>query len=215
MHRAYSVIDVKSMDDEKRLIRGWATTPTPDRARDVIDPMGVKVAADIPLFMHHDQKLVVGRAVFGRPEKKGIPFEATLPKVVEAGSLRDRVDEAWQSVKYRLITAVSVGFLPVREKIEQLKNGGLLFPESEVIELSLVPMPMNAEAVITQFRSAHDDSSRDALIAAIKSADHAILRAAPGASRVVRLDTSLTKASPSPGVSGHQQTRRPGVVYLK
>jgi uncharacterized protein len=215
MDRAYSVIDIKSMDDEERVIRGIATTPTPDRVKDVIEPMGAKFGRDLPLFMHHDSRLIVGRAVFGKPSADGIPFEARLPRIAEAGSLRDRVDEAWQSVKYRLITGVSIGFKPVRDKIEQLKTGGLRFLESEILELSLVPIPMNSEAVITQFRSAEGGiEARIALLSSIKSADEAIRRAAFGVRSVVRLDPAPAASGDStPGDSG-SQARRKGVVYL-
>jgi hypothetical protein len=153
MNRAYSVFEVKDFDDEKRIIRGMATTPTPDRTGDIVEPLGVTAMETIPLFLYHDSRLTVGTVRLGKPTKKGIPFEANIPKIVEAGSLRDRVDEAWQMVKYKLIAAVSIGFKPVYEKIEQLKNGGLRFVESEVLELSLVPIPMNSEATITQIKS--------------------------------------------------------------
>lgn len=212
MNRAYCVVDVKSMDEEKRLIRGWATTPTPDRALDVVEPMGVKSMPDIPLFLHHDSRLVVGRAILGKPTAKGVPFEASLPMVQEEGTLKQRIAEAWQSVKYRLITGVSIGFQP--EKVEQLKSGGLRFLECEVLELSLVPVPMQAEALITQFRSTDASAqARAALLTSIKSADQAIRRAASGARPVVRLDPRpVETGTPSPGASGTQ--RRKGVVYL-
>lgn len=216
-HRAYSVIDVKSMDDEQRVIRGMATTPTPDRAFDVINPFGVKVAADIPLFMHHKSQLVVGRATLGRPTEHGIPFEARIPKIAELGLLRDRVDEAWQSVKYKLITAVSIGFQPVMEKVKQLKGGGLQFDECEVLELSLVPIPMQAEALITQFRGTDCSAqARTQLLTEIKSADQALRRAAIGARPLLRLDTApAVTGNQIPGDSGQQQrVRRKGVLYL-
>src|SRR5690606_23631006 len=41
-NRAYSVLEVKSVDEGRRVIRGIATTPTVDRVGDIIDPMGVK-----------------------------------------------------------------------------------------------------------------------------------------------------------------------------
>lgn len=219
MKVAYSVIDVKSMDEEERLITGIATTPTPDRVEDIVEPLGVKVAPDIPFFMHHDSRLVVGRAMFGKPTSTSIPFRARLPKIAERGALRDRVEEAWQSVKYGLITAVSIGFMPVRDKIEILKTGGVRFLETEVFELSLVPIPANSDAVITQFKSgnAGHDAARIALIQAVKSANQAYIRTAIGVRPVVRLDVApATSGDARPGVSGPaaEPTRRKGVVYL-
>jgi HK97 family phage major capsid protein/HK97 family phage prohead protease len=186
MDRAYSIITVKEMNEDRRVIRGMATTPEVDRQGDIVDPFGVKVADDIPLFLYHDSNQTVGRAKFGAPTKEGIPFEARIPVVKEAGRLKDRVDEAWQMVKYNLITGVSIGFRAMENGYERMKNGGLKFTATEVLELSLVPVPANASATIT----------------AIKSADQAA-RAASGAKGqpVVR----LSKAGPpgnSPGVPG-------------
>lgn len=215
IYRAYSVVDVKAMDDTKRTIEGMATTPTPDRVGDIVVPEGVRSMADIPLFMHHDSRLVVGRTVLGKATKKGVPFTATMPLVAEAGALRDRIEEAWQSVKYQLITGVSIGFKPVWDKVEKLKDGGMKFLECEVLELSLVPVPMQAEALITQFRSATSgDGARAALIQAVKSNHQAMRRAALGARPVIRLDLAPAKPGTTnlPGASGAE--RRKGVIYL-
>jgi hypothetical protein len=40
-NRAYSLITIKSVDGERRVITGIATTPAPDLDGDVIEPMGV------------------------------------------------------------------------------------------------------------------------------------------------------------------------------
>ena len=186
MDRAYSLITVKSMDDERRVIRGMATTPEVDRMGDIVDPMGVKVAEDIPLFLYHDSNLTVGRAKFGKPTKDGIPFEAHLPQVKEAGRLKDRVDEAWQMVKYRLITGVSIGFQALEDGVERMKSGGLKFLKTEVLELSLVPVPANASATIHSIKSM-DEQHRAA----------------------------LGPASPPPGASGMQQPPSGGFSFSR
>lgn len=161
--KAHSLIEVKEFQDgEMRTLKGIATSPRVDRVGDIVEPMGVQVADDIPLFLHHDSRLVVGRAKFGNPTKAGIPFEATIPNVTEEGALKARVDEAWQSVKYRLITAVSIGFRSIGGKVEQLKGGGLRFLETEVVELSLVPVPAQPDAVISQFKSMSDSEAAEA-----------------------------------------------------
>lgn len=154
--RAYSVLEIKEIDDEQRVIRGIATTPSTDRVGDIVEPLGVKVAPDIPMFLYHDSRMTVGRARFGKATKTGIPFEATIPKVKEPGRLQDRVDEAWQMLKYRLITAVSIGFNVLEDGYEIMKNGGIHYLKTEVLELSLVPVPAQAEATITSIKSIDD-----------------------------------------------------------
>ena len=104
MNRAYSILNVKSMDVEQRILRGTATTPTPDRLGDVIDPMGVTFAPDLPLLWQHKTDKPVGRVKFSQPTETGIEFEAQIQKSegVQSATLRDRLDEAWESVKLGL-----------------------------------------------------------------------------------------------------------------
>lgn len=164
--RAYSVIVAKSLNEELRQIEGWATTPTIDRTGDIVVSSGVKVASDIPLLLNHSSAKPVGRAFLGKAGSKGLPFRATIPKVSEPGVLKDRVDEAWHSVKHGLITAVSIGFRPVDGAVERLASGGLKYLQCEVYELSLVPIPANSEAVITAVKrlDAHHASRRTGVV---------------------------------------------------
>lgn len=37
---AFAGLTVKAYDDEKREFSGIATTPTPDKVKDVVDPLG-------------------------------------------------------------------------------------------------------------------------------------------------------------------------------
>jgi HK97 family phage prohead protease len=146
-NRAYAVLEVKSVAEDKRIIRGIATTPTTDRMGDIVDPMGVSFKNPMPLLWQHKHDKPVGFVRFDKPTKDGITFEAELPLIAEAGTLRDRIEEAWQSVKTGLVSAVSIGFRAVEYAF--LDDGGIRFIKSDVYELSLVTIPANADAVIT------------------------------------------------------------------
>jgi HK97 family phage prohead protease len=172
--KAWSLLEVKQVDDERRIIRGIATTPTVDRMGDVVDPEGVVFRGPVKLHLYHKHDLPVGRVLFDRPTKRGIPFEATIPNVSEAGTVRERVNEAWHSVKYFLLDAVSIGFNPLEGGVELLKSGGLLFKKWEMLELSLVGVPANPDAVITAFKSADAALIRNAL--GIKAASSVLER---------------------------------------
>ena len=89
---------------------------------------------------------------FAKPEKTGIPFKGEMPKIKEPGNLKDRVDEAIQSIKYKLVAAVSIGFSPMEYAF--MDDGGIHFTEWEWLELSLVTIPANSEAVISAVKSA-------------------------------------------------------------
>ena len=155
MRRAYSVLEVKTVDDGDGFVRvsGMATTPAADRMGDVVEPMGAKFAAPMPLLWQHRHSEPVGQVTFADPTDKGIPFEARIPKVAEAGRLKDRVDEAIHSLQYGLVSAVSIGFRAIDGAVERIKGGGLRFKEWEWLELSLVTIPANSEAVITAIKS--------------------------------------------------------------
>jgi len=185
MERAYSVLNVKGMDedDEYYRISGIASTPTPDRMGDIVEPMGAKFKTPMPLLWQHSNDKPVGTVTFAEPNKKGIPFEARLPKIKEEGNLKARVDEAIQSLKYKLVAAVSIGFNAIDGAYEFMENGGIKFKEWEWLELSLVTIPANSEAMIS----------------AIKSIDQLHLPAS--GPRVER------EVSTSPGVTGN--TRKP------
>jgi HK97 family phage major capsid protein/HK97 family phage prohead protease len=153
MQRAYSILHVKAVDGDRRVIAGFATTPTVDRMGDIVEPRGAKFANPLPLLLFHDSRMPVGTAKFARPTDDGIAFEAHIPEIAEPGTLRDRVEEAWQSIKAGLIRGVSIGFRTLDDGIEQLKTGGLRFTSTEILELSLVAIPANSEATITTIRS--------------------------------------------------------------
>lgn len=162
--RAYSLLTVKSVDEEKRIIRGIATTPTIDRVGDIVEPLGIEFNNPMPLLLHHDHERPVGYVTFDRPTEKGVTFTAEIPVVKEAGIVKDRTDEAWQSVVLGLIAAVSIGFRAI--EYSWMDEGGIRFIKSEVYELSLCTIPCQPDAVITSLKKMDA-----AAVALIKSFD--------------------------------------------
>jgi HK97 family phage prohead protease len=151
MNRAYSLLTLKGVDDERRIITGIATTPAVDRVGDVIDPLGVKFKNPLAFLWQHQADKPIGTVKFDKPTKEGITFTAEMPKVDEPGALKDRLDEAWQSMKLGLVRAVSIGFRPIEYSF--LDAGGIHFQEIEVFELSAVTIPAQAEALISAVKS--------------------------------------------------------------
>lgn len=155
MQRAWYSLETKSVDVERRVIAGIATNAEPDRVGDIIEPKGVKFRNPLPLLLYHDSQRPVGTVKFSKATDDGIEFEASIADIKEAGTLRDRVEEAWQSVKAKLIRGVSVGFRPLTpdDMEPNRETGGWRFLKTEVLELSLVTIPANAAAVITSIKS--------------------------------------------------------------
>lgn len=151
MNRAYSILTVKTVEEDQRVIRGTATTPSPDRVGDILEPFGAEFAAEIPALWQHNHHEPVGHVTLGKPSSKGIPFTIRMARTDEPGTLKDRLDEAWQSVKLRLVKAVSVGFRAIEYAL--LESGGIRFLKFEILELSLVTIPANADCTISSIKS--------------------------------------------------------------
>lgn len=146
--RAYSILSVKALSDARREFSGTATTPTPDSVGDIVDPLGVTFQNPLKLLLFHDHERPVGHVTFHPPTPAGIDFTATIPVIEEPGALKSRVDEAWHSVKARLLTAVSVRVRARKDDVTLLKGGGIHFRKSQIQELSLVTFGANPEATI-------------------------------------------------------------------
>jgi HK97 family phage major capsid protein len=149
-----TTFEIKAVDDDQRILTGIASTPQPDRSGDVIHPLGATFTNPVPLLLAHDTSLPVGEVVFGLPTPDGIPFTATLPRIPDPGPLKDRVDGAWQAIKARLLKSVSPGYRALRDAITPNSFGGCNFLKTEFLELSLVTVPANPGATITNFKAA-------------------------------------------------------------
>jgi HK97 family phage major capsid protein/HK97 family phage prohead protease len=152
LDRAYALLSVKSVDGDRRTIAGMASTPTPDRRGDILEPLGASFRNPLPLLLHHDRERPVGRVTL-TATRSGIAFEAQLPDIAEPGVLRDRVNEAWQMIKAGLITGVSIGFRPLADGVKMLASGGAHLLKTEICELSLVTVPANVETTIHSIKS--------------------------------------------------------------
>lgn len=185
--RAYSLLEIKAVNEEERIIEGIASTPSTDRMGDIVNPLGAKFNLPLPLLWQHQHDKPVGHVVEAEATAAGIKFKAKLAKTEEHGQLKDLLDFAWQSIKMKLVAAVSIGFSPI--KYAFLKEGGIEFDEWDWYELSAVTIPAQAEATITTVKSI-DAGLRKA---AGRPDPEIPQREAPAATgkeaRVVKLDT--------------------------
>jgi len=171
--RAYSFLQIKSVDEERREILGWASRPEPDRVGDVVESLGMQPPrGTVNLLLDHNHSRSVGTVSELKPSADGVRFKAKIAKIAQPGALKELCDDAWEMVKSGLRAATSIGFRPL--EMEPMPNGGMRYRKWEILELSLVSVPCAPGATI--------DS--------IKSFDRELIRKA-GKSRVVRLDEPL------------------------
>lgn len=156
MDRAYSTLTIKSFDPELRVIEGIASTPQPDRAGDVLVPEGAEFSLPMPLLWQHSTDLPIGEVTAAKVTADGITITAKLATIDEPGRLKDRLDEAWQSIKARLVRGLSVGLKPIDASPLKKGNpsGGLKITRWMWAETSAVTIPMNVAATITAIKSA-------------------------------------------------------------
>ncbi|HHZ9315194.1 TPA: phage major capsid protein [Pseudomonas aeruginosa] len=182
-NRAYSTLEVKALDDEKRVITGIASTPSPDRMQDVVEPKGAQFKLPIPFLWQHNHDEPIGHVTDAKVTQKGIEVSVQLTQVEEPGKLKDRLDEAWQSIKSGLVRGLSIGFSA--KEFEQIPGSwGLRFLSWEWFELSAVTIPANAEATITSVKS-FDREQRAAL--GIKSVP--VVRITPAGASAIKTKT--------------------------
>ena len=167
MTKAYSTLKVKAVTDngDERIITGIASTPTPDRDDDIIEPSGAKFALPIPLLWQHNHNQPIGEVTEAKITDAGIEITAKIAKIDEDGTLKDRIDEAWQSIKSGLVKCLSVGFRTLEYNYID-STWGLHIKEWEWYELSAVTIPANSDAVITSvkdFKKAFADGASKAL----------------------------------------------------
>lgn len=151
LQRAYALMEVKAVSDERRTFTGIATTPETDRMGDTVNPLGAKFKNPLPLLHQHKHDAPIGTVIFKKPTKAGIEFEASIPVIEEAGLLKDRVDMAWGEIKHGLVRGVSIGFRSIKHAY--LEGGGIDFQEIEIYELSSVSVPAQAQATIQSIKA--------------------------------------------------------------
>lgn len=157
LNRAFSVIDVKSIDEEERTLEGIATTPTADRVGDVVDPEGAQFQLPMPFLWQHDVKQPIGHVVDAKVTKKGINVKIKLAKIEEAGNLKNRLEEAWQTIKAGLVKGLSIGFKSLEAEELPGHEDDWWPPVKHLkwlwLELSAVTIAANGDASITAIKA--------------------------------------------------------------
>jgi HK97 family phage prohead protease len=194
---AFTKIELREFDESKREFQGVATTIGTDRYGDVVESDGAEYALPLPLLWQHNAREPVGHVLEVKPSSKALKVTGSIAKLDAPGPLKDRLDEAWHSLKLGLVRHLSIGFNPKEWEPLDEKNpwGGMHFLKWEWLELSLVTIPANADAAITSVKSIH--SLRD-----LTCLDRDLRAAASGKSHAYIPGVPLVQYGSS-GVSGH------------
>lgn len=145
--RAYAFLEIKSVDDDLRVIEGIASTPELDRQGDSMDPAGAKFALPMPLLYQHNSDQPIGHVVEAKVTKNGIRIKARLA----AEGVDAVIDRAWKLIKAKLVRGLSIDWKPLEPPT--VKDGAFRYSAWEWLALSAVTIPANASASIQLIKS--------------------------------------------------------------
>jgi HK97 family phage prohead protease len=149
MQKIYSLFELKSVNEDSRILTGIATNNSLDRAGDVVETRGLRWNLPIAFLLSHDSNAPIGKVIEARATNAGLEIKAQIAKIDEPGPLRSRLSESWAGIKAGLWAGLSIGFKALKtERIET----GLRFLEAEILEISAVAVPACPGASITHVR---------------------------------------------------------------
>lgn len=159
LHRNLSDIVVRSIDEKAGTVEFIASTGAIDRYQEIVDPEGWELknfGKNGPILANHTNEVqsIIGRGVKAWVENGKLIVKVKFAIDVEENTLARYV---FNMVKAGYIRAVSVGFLPtewefVDKTIKGKKRSILVWKKSELLELSVVAVPANPEALVKAFR---------------------------------------------------------------
>ncbi|MFG1255884.1 HK97 family phage prohead protease [Xanthobacter flavus] len=152
--------------DDSRVVSFVFSDDSVDRYGDTIDQRGWVLdsyrANPVVLFGHNDKQAanVVGKVLNLRVEGNRLIGDVEFA----AADVNPEADVVFRLVKGGFLNCVSVGFQPLEWALSKDKSrpGGVDFRKQELLELSIVPVPANANALV-QVRAAGIAASRVAL----------------------------------------------------
>lgn len=145
-----SVGSAKAVDEDRRAVRFCFSDGSVDRVGDTIDPNGWDttqfMANPVALWAHNSWDLPIGRASNLAVELERLmgDIEFAPPEVYEFA------DTIYRMVKGGYLNAVSVGFQPIEYKFvenDPSRGWGIDFLRQELLEISVCPVPANANAL--------------------------------------------------------------------
>jgi len=155
LNRAYSTLEIKSIDAEQRIIEGIASTPSPDGGGHVMEPAGAEFRLPLPFLWFHNQKDPIGEVFSADVRPEGIYIRARVSKVDKPSRLKSLVDDAWAAFTAMppLVRGLSIGW---NELASEPIQGTKLqrFTKWYWGELSAVTVPMNQDATILAVKTA-------------------------------------------------------------
>lgn len=140
---------IKDVNEKERSFIVEASNSIVDRDGEVINVEGWDLEKyrknPVVLFVHDHRDFPIGRAAWVKKQD-----DRLIAKII----LHDKTEKAriaWELVRDGFLNAVSVGFLPRSSHLEKVDGKEVrIYEEVELLEISLVPVPANPDALVIE-----------------------------------------------------------------
>ncbi len=156
-HKKFKASRAKKYNPAKsdRYIDGYATTPDVDWVKDSVSLDAMKGAETHLLrkgtntvFYNHDTEQPIGKVVGVWVDKKGMFVQIVISKA-------DDVKNIWTKIQEKILSSYSIRFITKKVKVERDGDYNVIsysIEKMEMLEVSVVGLPMNKEANIVNVR---------------------------------------------------------------
>lgn len=141
---------MKASDEDDRVVEFLASKEVIDRDNEIIKVKGINLKNyknnPVVLWSHDKFSLPIGKTIKITKSKDELKMKVQFATAEEYPF----ADTVYRLVKGGYLNAVSIGFMADYEKIEyDEKNRARIFNSIDLLELSIVPVPANQEALTT------------------------------------------------------------------
>jgi HK97 family phage prohead protease len=138
-------IETKRLDGDTWEVSGYASTYDRDLGDDVIVPGAFQKSLangrPVRFLFSHDHRQPIGKALELREDERGLFGRFAISKTALGGDVRTLLRDG-------ALDSFSIGYLPKESEIDK-KEGVRRLKEVELLEVSVVSMPMNPGALVT------------------------------------------------------------------
>lgn len=146
--RKQFAIETAAIDELARTVTATITTGDIDRDNDTINPEGWELEeylrSPVVLWAHDSRQPPIARAISVQRVANGLQSTAQFP----AAGVYPFADMVFSLIKGGFIKATSVGFRAIEYTLDD-QRGGVNFKRQALLEWSWVPVPANANALVS------------------------------------------------------------------
>jgi len=151
-------VEVKSLDPGAPMtIAGFANEITPDRGQEQIPPSAwdLKNFQKNPIMLwEHTPWEPIGYCTLLAPTDEGLKFEARIGDPSSGHPLTRKQEEVRSLIAQGVLRSLSVGFIPWEWEYDE-KSDLLIYKKCELLEISVVAIPMQQSSQINEIKRYH------------------------------------------------------------